>query len=476
MRVVIYVRVSSQEQVEGYSIGEQIERLNKYCDAMDWTIVDTFIDPGYTGSNLNRPGLTSMIKKVETGEVDKVVVNKLDRLSRSQKDTLYLIEDVFQKNKTDFVSMTENFDTGTAFGIAMVGILAVFAQLEREKIKERTLMGKEARAKEGKWGGGSTEPIGYDYDAPNDLLIVNEYEAMQVKELFELFTSGTPLKTIETLFLEKGYQHKHGIWDPKSMRRVLAHKVYLGYIKFRGEYYKAEHEAIIDDETYNKSGKLLKERAEQYKLTGVKPGEQTTYLGGLILCKHCGGKYTKQANGRNTPKTLWYMCYSRCKKVRKMIKDPNCKNKNWKMVDLDNLVFNEIRKIGTDPEYIYNARKEKPKTDEPNKLDIIEKEIEKIDAQISRFMDLYGVGTFTLDQVNGKVQPLNEQRRKLQNDLSEIQSELGRITPEEALEIVSNFEEVLEVGDFDEIRALIESLIRYVEIDNDDVYINWKFV
>ena len=476
MRVVIYVRVSTQEQAkEGYSIGEQIERLNKYCEAMGWTVVETYIDPGYSGGDTNRPGLNAMIKAVQEGEVDKVVVYKLDRLSRSQKDTLFLIEDVFLKNNTDFVSMNENFDTATPFGRAMIGILAVFAQLEREQIKERMSMGKEARAKEGKWHGGATEPIGYDYDPVTELLNVNDYEAIQIRELYDLFLQGTPLRTIERMFREKGYKHKHGVWDPKTMRRLMRNKTQLGYIKHRDQWYDGDHDPIIDEETYKKAVKLLDVRAEQYKMTGVKAGAKTTYLGGLLYCKHCGGKYTKQANGRTTPKTLWYMCHSRCKKVKKMIKDPNCKNKNWKMLELDNMVFAEIRKLATDPQYYHDIKKDKPKTKEPRKIDILEKEIEKIDAQISRFMDLYGVGTFTMDQVNGKVTPLNETRKGLVRELESLNAEVGRLTEEEFRDIIASAADVLDYGDFEEIRAMIESLIYFIEIDNEDIYIHWKF-
>jgi site-specific DNA recombinase len=282
MSVGLYIRVSTQEQAkEGYSIGEQEERLKNYCKAMLWDIYKIYVDPGYSGGDTDRPGLQDMIKDVEDGNLEKVVVYKLDRLSRSQKDTLYLIEDVFLKNNTDFVSMTENFDTSTSFGRAMIGILAVFAQLEREKIKERMSMGKEARAKLGKWNGG-TEPIGYDYSIADDMLYVNEYEQIQLKELRELFLSGTPLRTIETLFREKGYKHKHGVWDPKAMRRVLRSKIYLGYLNYLGEWYPGDHEVTLDDETHYKLVKLLDARAEQYKLTGIKPGAQTTFLGGLL--------------------------------------------------------------------------------------------------------------------------------------------------------------------------------------------------
>lgn len=476
-KVAIYVRVSTQEQArEGYSIGEQVERLTLYCKAMHWHITETYIDPGFSGGDTERPGLKALIKDVKGGGIDRVVVYKLDRLSRSQKDTLYLIEDIFLKNNTDFVSMSENFDTSTPFGRAMIGILAVFAQLEREQIKERMSMGKEARAKEGKWHGGSTPPIGYDYDEARDLLVVNEYEALQIRELVELFLKGTPLRSIERLFNEKGYKHKHGSsWDPKTMRRILRSKTYCGYNKYNNKYYKAEHETIIDEEMHKKLVRLLDQRAEQYKLTGVKPGAPTTFLGGLLYCKHCGGKYTKQANGRKQPKTLWYMCSSRCKKVKKMIKDPNCKNKNWKVAELDQIVFDEIKKLTAYPGYIHEIKGEATNTQEPNKINIIEKEIEKIDAQVSRFMDLYGVGDFTMEQVADKVRPLNETRKNLQRELEQLNAEAGRLTEAEAEEIAQSFAEVLEFGDFDEVRLTIETLIHYIEIDEEDIYIHWKF-
>ena len=477
-KVVIYVRVSTQEQAkEGYSIGEQIERLTKYCEAMGWEIVEVYVDPGYSGGDINRPGLTKMLKDIANGGIDMVVVYKLDRLSRSQKDTLFLIEDEFLKHGTDFVSMNENFDTSTPFGRAMIGILAVFAQLEREQIKERMTMGKEARAKEGKFNGGRYVPVGYDYDPAKDLFTVNEYEAMQYKELVELFLSGMPLRTIDTLFREKGYTHKNGTWDPKNMRRVLRSKVYLGYISYHGEYYKAEHDALIDEETYKRVVRLLDQRAEQYRLTGVTPGAQTTYFGGLLYCKHCGGKYTKQGGKRRKDGTrpLYYCCYSRNGKVKKMIKDPNCKNKNWKMEELDALIIGEIRKLAEQPDYMSKIRTDKPKTDDPSKIDIIEREIAKIDDQISRFMDLYGIGKFTIDQVSSKIDPLNDQRRGLQKELETLNSEAGRLTEDEAREILATFEDVIDGGDFDEIRFLIESLIYFVELDDGDIFIHWKF-
>jgi site-specific DNA recombinase len=478
LRVALYIRVSSQEQVEGYSIGEQTERLTKYAEAMGWEVYKVYVDPGYSGGNMDRPGLDELIKDVKKGDIDTVVVYKLDRLSRSQFDTLYLIEKVFLAHNTDFVSMTENFSTNTPLGRAMIGFLAVFAQLEKDKINERTLMGKEARAKEGKWHGSKFVPIGYSYDPSDELLHIIDYEALQIREAYDLFLKGTPLRTIETIFLEKGYTHKYGTWDAKRLRYALQNKTYIGYLKYKDNWYKADHKSIIDAETFYKAHKLLNNRAEQYKQSGVKPGAQTTYLGGLLYCKHCGGKYAKSTGGsKKYGEKFYYNCYSRSKKVKKMIKDPNCKNKNWTMESLDKIVLDEIRNLSADPAYIHDIRREKIKENESeNKVEILNQEIENIDNQISRFMDLYGIGKFTIEQVSNKIDPLNEQKKKLEKELDSLNADSGELTEEETIEIVKSFGDVLERGNFDEIRLVIESLIYYIELDNDDVYIHWKFI
>ena len=111
-KVAIYVRVSTTSQVdEGYSIDEQKAKLTSYCDIKDWSIYEIYTDGGFSGSNTERPALEQLIRDAKRKLFDTVLVYKLDRLSRSQKDTLYLIEDVFLENNIEFVSLLENFDT-----------------------------------------------------------------------------------------------------------------------------------------------------------------------------------------------------------------------------------------------------------------------------------------------------------------------------------------------------------------------------
>lgn len=267
-RIAIYIRVSTLEQVqEGYSIEEQKDRLIAYCRAHDWAIADIYVDGGYSGSNLKRPGIQKLMS--ETTNFDVVLVYKLDRLSRSQRDTLYLIEEVFLPNQVDFVSMQESFDTSSPFGKAMIGLLAVFAQLEREQIKERTFMGRVARAKKGLHQGGGKIPIGYTYNGST--LIVNPYDAEQVRKIFELYLSGKSLADIFHFMKRAGYATKYGEYKNwSSIRNILRNPTYTGQIHFGEIIIDDAFEAIIDKERFQTVQKLIVDRARPESVTPFK--------------------------------------------------------------------------------------------------------------------------------------------------------------------------------------------------------------
>ena len=463
MRVGLYPRVSGHEQEDNYSIPEQIDRMKKYCESKDWMVHKIYTDSVYTGSNMNRPGLQEMIRDCENGKLDMVLVYKLDRLSRSQKDTMYLIEDVFEKNGVGFTSMTENFDTSTPHGKFIVGILAVFSQLERSRITERTMSGKDGRAKEGKWHGGKWIPIGYDYDG---LLMPNEYEAMQVREIADLFLKGTPIRTIERIVTEKGYRHKHGEWEAKTIRRVLQNPVNVGMIKNRDKWYEGIHDPILDQKTFDAIQKLMEERREQY---GTARPHQTL-LGGILYCKNCGGRYARQDyNG-----VYYYICYSRSKKMKKMIKDPNCKNKNYRMEDLESAILKEIELLVIDPNRIEEVRENRPVTDATEKIKAITSEIAKIDTQISKMMDLYALGTIDLDVISDKVSNLNKTKTTLQKELDSLKVPVSEtvMTEEQIRTIAALMKDDLPLEDK---RSIVQSLIYYIEIDEEKIIIHWKF-
>lgn len=466
--VALYPRVSTAEQAkEGYSIAEQIDRLKSFCHAMQWNDFKIYCDAGYSGGSVNRPALQEMISDIKAGKISKVVVYKLDRLSRSQKDTLNLIEDVFLKNDVDFVSISESFDTSTPFGRATVGILAVFAQLEREQIKERLTLGREARAKDGRWIGVGNAPVGYNYIDGN--LVVNDFEAMQIKELFELYLQGKSPRIIARIFDEKGFRTRFGKWYEKRITTTLSNRLYAGFVSFDKKYYQGNHEPIIDAATFEKVQKEIEARRRSV----VPAARQSTLLSGLVFCKKCGARYGLHTSG----KYRYYSCYSRRKRDAAMIKDPNCKNRNYSVKELDDAVKSEIAKLTFDNNYIAEIKKDQRsgRGDDSEKIKIIEKKIENLNGQISRFLDLYGSGIFSAEELQSKVEPLKEQTEKLISELDGIKTFVPVMTESEAVEIISSFADAIENGTDEDIRPLIRALIEKIEIDDDKVVIHWNF-
>lgn len=473
-RVFIYVRVSTAHQAEeGYSIPQQIERLQKYCEAMGWIVVKIYTDDGYSGGSLDRPAMNQMIQEIEAGHADIVLVDKLDRLSRSQFDTLYMIQKVFDANGVAFVSRNEAFDTSTPFGKAMVGILAVFAELERSRIKERMMDGQEGRAKEGKFRGGGFIPTGYDYDSEAGILRINEYEAMQVREVFELFNNKMPIFTIMTHMNNKGYRTKYGEWKEQTIRGMLSRRIYIGEIVHKGKIYEGQHEAIISLDVFNKAQKILAERDKAYANRKVGRVYKSP-LGGLIYCAHCGSRYhfRSGANNKDGSRRNYYTCYSRSKGDKKYIKDPNCRNKNYRDKDLDAIIFEEIRNLKADSLYIPTVQ---GSVDNSHQIEMLNNRIKQIDGQISRFMDLYSVGGMDLTSITSKVNPLNDEKKTLEQELLSLETPEEPVKVEEIISLVDLFEEVVAEGDCQKIHAVVSTLIEKVVIDGEDIRIHWAF-
>lgn len=323
-----YVRVSTENQKENYSIEEQKSRLRAFCEAKDIVIGKMYVDGGYSGGNLRRPALQELLRRLP--EYDLVIVYKLDRLSRSQKDTLMLIEDYFLTRKVDFISVCENFDTSTPLGRAMIGMLSVFAQLEKEQITERFTMGRIARAKNGYYHGGPTAPIGYDY--VDGQLIINEKKARQVRELFERFCRGASIHDCWR-HMQARYGASGGWSSETQIRHVLVNEVYLGKVKFQGESYPGLHPPVIPEELFSRAQALLQERKSSLS-AGSRPFAPRTLLSGLLICGQCGARFHGEHG--------WYVCGDRRKRRREPAGAPACGNRKWRIPELDALVIDTL--------------------------------------------------------------------------------------------------------------------------------------
>lgn len=456
--VAIYVRVSTQEQAkEGYSIAEQTKRLQKYAEAHGWAVYKVYTDAGHSGASMQRPALQDLLSDVRAGKIAKVLVYKLDRLSRSQKDTLRLIEDEFLKNGTDFESMTERLDTGTAHGRAMIGILAAFAQLEREMIKERMSMGISARIKEGKWRG-ARMPYGYDYDPTQDKLVINPYQAMIVKQVFQQFTAGRPISAIAA--------DVH--IDAPSLRYILSNKTYCGYMRHCGSWIHGLHDAIIDEDTYDAAQDLLQENKRR-RMEGCASSASSTLLGGLLVCGKCGAKYGKCKTGtKKYGYKYHYGCYSRSKKIPSAVKDPSCRNKYYDITELDDAISEQIKQLALDPEYFQSL---KQPNDVPP-INAIKQQLKTINTQLSRFLDLYGAGRFSINDLDAKTQPLTDQREQLQKELDRLQASRKHITSDQAIQLAEAFDSAT----LEEKQIIIKQLIDKIIINDDDISIYWNFI
>lgn len=304
LRAAFYLRVSTEEQArEGFSIPAQRERLEAYALSQSWSVARTFSDEGYSGKNLQRPGMQQMIGDVESGLIDVVVVWKLDRLSRRQMDVLHLIEDVFTPHKVGFRSATESFDTTTPAGMAMLGMLAVFAQLERATIIERTTFGYKQRISEGKWAGSA--PYGYRY-GQNGVLEPDPESADWLRSIYSQAIGGLSLDRIVDRLVAEGAPPPLGrkFWYPSTVKIILHNRAYLGERRTCDGWIKSGHPALLDEETWFDAQEAVQSRR---KGPGrPRRGEGSPYLlTGFVFCSECG---SRMVGHKNSQGLRYYIC------------------------------------------------------------------------------------------------------------------------------------------------------------------------
>lgn len=451
MKVAIYIRVSTQEQVENYSIGAQRERLLAYCKAKGWDVFDEFVDGGYSGATMDRPALKRMLNSLDA--IDAIVVYKLDRLSRSQRDTLDLIEEHFLKNKVDFVSITETLDTSTPFGKAMIGILSVFAQLERETIAERMRIGHIKRAEEGFSNmGGDYDPTGYKRQ-DGELMIVPE-EAEQIQMLYDFYEQTHSVTKVQKKFKDLGYK----VWRFNKYRRILSNRLYIGEVSFAGEYYKGLHEPIISKEQFDRIQLLL----ERHKGANSNRAKESL-LSGLMTCGKCGESFVtyssidKLASGKKV-NYRYYICRAR----RFPSEYPEkCMNKNWNSQKLESLIINEIKQISTQKQ----LASKKQKTIDYKAL------IQKQDEKLSRILNLYVEGNIDKEVLDKQVSVINTEKENLINKEQQSKVSQNEITAEQFNSLVID----LESTDFATRQTVIQKLIKQITIRDNDIEIEWNF-
>lgn len=443
----LYCRVSTDIQMEGYSIDAQKDFLKSYCKMHEIDNYEFYIDGGYSGSNINRPDMQRLIEDVEDHKIDIVVVFKLDRLSRSQKDTLYLIEEVFNPNDCGFVSIKENFDTNTPFGKAMVGILSVFAQLERETILERTRIGRKKRAEEGLWYGTGNLPFAYDYDEKKGILVSNKEKVEIVNKMVELYLQGMPMTQVGALF---------GLQD-QTVRSIFTSPVGLGKIPYKDEIFEGQHEPIMTQETYDKLQQKMKERAVTYKHANY-------LLAGKIVCGKCGAKYRYQKAGTSS---IRLYCYSQQTSKKNLIKDANCDNRRYYDYEIEDYVIKDLISMSLDEsKFRHNMNM--------NDINVSQARIDRIaqiDKQVVNLLDYISEG-IAVEETKEKIRKLQEEKEKIQKELSD---EKAKERKSENLKVViSDLNTAWKTMTFEEQRNIVLEVIDKVVVNDNEIQIYYN--
>ena len=442
----LYARVSTDSQLEGYSIDAQKEFLLSYAKSKDYTEFEYYIDGGYSGKDLNRPAIQRLIEDCKNHKIDAVFVFKLDRISRSQRDTLYLIEEVFNKYDVSFISMRENFDTSSPFGKAMIGVLSVFAQLERETILERTRIGLKKRAEAGLWRGGGKIPFPYRYDRNTGTLVPIPEQVELLHKMISLYISGKSFNAIGNIV---------GMDESMVETRILS-ITNTGKVPYRDEVFDGQHEAVVSDELYEEILRVNKVRSrEKY--------ERHYLLSGKVYCGYCGAKYRYQKWG----KRLIMYCYSQQKSKPKYIKDPNCKNKRWDTFEVEDAVLEELFKMSLDID-LFKKTFNIATVNVKNELKI---RLEEIKKQINNLLNFIASG-IAVDETNKKITELEKEKEMIEEKL--ISSDQKEKDNKVSLDMITNLKATWFDMDFDEQRRIIEHLIDKVVVKDNEINIYYN--
>ena len=231
-KAAIYCRVSTLHQIDKDSLPMQRNDMINYAKyALNIEDYEVFEDAGYSGKNMDRPAFQAMMERVHDGEFTHILVWKIDRISRNLLDFANMYEEC-KKIGVTFISKNEQFDTSTAMGEAMLKIILVFAELERNMTSERVSATMNARAADGKWNGGRV-PYGYSYDKKTDTFSFCEAEKQIALLLKDIYLSEHSLVKTAAALNEAGHRTRRGYqWTPTTVAIILRSPFYRGTMRY----------------------------------------------------------------------------------------------------------------------------------------------------------------------------------------------------------------------------------------------------
>lgn len=524
---------------KGESIENQIELcknqlINKYNIKEE--NIKIYQDEGFTGYNTNRPQFQEMIKDIRNKKIKCVIVYRLDRISRNVTDFCNL-KNEFIKYNTDFISVTENFDTSTPMGRAMLMISSVFAQLERDTIAERIRDNMYELAKTGRWLGGNT-PLGYKSEKVETLSVdgkrKNLYkldivfeEAEIIKLIWNKMCELKSLSKLEVYLLQKGIKTRNGNnFTRFSLITILKNPVYVVADNKIKDFFEKMNVTIYETDiekcngingllAYNKREELMGKTKSYKDITewiiavgkhqGIIPSQQfikvwnlivnnkdkrcrvprqnTSILSGIIRCKHCGNYMRPRLRNTVTidnKRNFSYLCVLK-EKSRKRL----CKCKNINGIETDMIVIEKISELKLPTNMLINKikllinNKEKKSDKRINELQtlntILSRNKRKVEALIDKMAIIDGE---LIADITAQIKSIKSKNLEIEKRIIELSKEMEKeIDKDEvtvlALNIINKY-----MGSFDSLnivdkRLMIKSLVNTIESDGENIYINY---
>lgn len=498
----LYARQSIEKQ-DSISVESQLDICKYETKGEDY---QEYFDRGYSGKNINRPSFEKMIQDIKQGIIHKVVVYKLDRISRSILDFATMME-LFQKYDVEFISSTEKFDTSTPIGRAMLNICIVFAQLERETIQQRVTDAYYARCKKGYFMGGRV-PYGYKLEKTvidgikTSKYVAKEEEAEQIKLIYEMYSKpNVSLGDIMRHMTEKGYKNsRRGNWDRSRLSEMLRNPTYVkadaevyeffkdqgtiiespiedfigvnGCYLYRGlgnpsdkqyrlknkELVIAPHEGLVEPEIWLKCRR--KNLANRTSTQTRKA--KNSWLAGKVKCGNCGKAATVRKSQNKTNVVSYFICSA-------VNQNKSCKGLGFtvRAEPFEKQIYEEIKKKLSEFETL-SATRTKRNTKETNELRIKVKEKE---TEIENYLDkIQNANEVLMQYINEKVNKLNSEKIQLNKQIRKLEKNENESMFDEVSDHVKKWESLK----FEDRQRVADVLIRKIELANGNVEIHWN--
>ena len=485
LRCGVYTRKSTEEGLdqEFNSLDAQRESAESFIISQrheGWVALPQhYADGGYTGANMDRPALRRLLEDVQTGEVNCVVVYKVDRLTRSLLDFSKIME-VLDRHGATFVSVTQQFNTTSSLGRLTLNILLSFAQFEREMISERTRDKMSAARRKGKWVGGGLA-LGYGCAPQRGALVVNEGEAQHVQEIFKLYLELGSLIPVVQELARRGWRMKS--WTTRDGRRIgggpfnkatlhylLTNVIYTGRVNYKGEIYPGEHPRIVDDETWNRV-------QEQLNRNGHRGGRNVrnkygALLKGLIGCGSCGVGMTHTYVRKDGGKLYrYYVCINAHQRGWN-----TCQTRSVSAPMIEGAVVQQLRGVARNPAMLSEVLRQLEQQRREGSADLnkgkaeVEKERREVASEIARTAKLVVGKGRQGESATAKLADLQERLAELEHRRVSVVREIDNLNsrfadPGEVQQALEKFEPLWEHLTTWEQERFVRALVSEVKYD-----------